>query len=70
MNEHTLAAEATPEKEARSWAMACHLSALCGFAIPLGNVIGPLIVWAMKKDEYAFVDDQGNHDRCRSHAGE
>lgn len=48
------------EKEARTWGMACHLSALAGLiGIPFGHIIGPLIVWMMKKDEYPFVDEQG-----------
>lgn len=31
---------ATPSEE-KNWAMFCHLSALAGFIIPFGNVIGP-----------------------------
>jgi len=46
-------------KDARTMAMLAHLSALAGYFIPLGNVIGPLIVWLIKKDEMPFVDDQG-----------
>ena len=49
----------TPSKDARNWAMICHLIALAGFVIPFGNVLGPLIVWAIKKDEHPFVDTQG-----------
>ncbi|NLF68016.1 MAG: DUF4870 domain-containing protein [Candidatus Anammoximicrobium sp.] len=45
--------------EERTWGMLCHLSSLAGNAIPLGNVLGPLIVWLIKRDEYALVDDQG-----------
>lgn len=42
------------------WAMLCHLSALVAYVgIPLGNIIGPLIVWLIKKDEIPLVDDQG-----------
>lgn len=49
-----------PEKDARNWAMICQLSALAGFIVPpVGHVLGPLIVWAVKKDEFPFVDDQG-----------
>ncbi|MGB1465608.1 MAG: DUF4870 domain-containing protein [Alcanivorax nanhaiticus] len=48
-----------PTKEERSQAMACHLLALLGFIVPFGNLIGPLIMWLVKKDESAFVDDQG-----------
>lgn len=47
------------QQEERNWGMFCHLAALAGFIIPLGNVIGPLVVWLMKKDESQFVDDQG-----------
>jgi len=42
-----------------NWGMACHLAALAGFIIPFGNIIGPLIIWLIKKDESEFVDDQG-----------
>lgn len=43
----------------RTWGMVAHLSALAGFLIPFGSVLGPLIVWLMKKDESDFVADQG-----------
>ena len=46
-------------QQERMWGMLCHLSALAGFLIPLGSILGPLIVWLIKKDEFAFVDDQG-----------
>lgn len=45
--------------EARQWAMFCHLAGLLGGLIPAGNVIGPLVLWQMKKEEFPFVDDQG-----------
>ncbi len=45
--------------ESRMWAMVAHVSALSGFVIPFGNILGPLIVWLIKKDEMAFVEDQG-----------
>jgi hypothetical protein len=47
------------DKDERMWGMFCHLSALSGFVIPFGNVIGPLIIYSLKKDEYPFVADQG-----------
>ncbi len=43
----------------RMWAMFCHLSAFAGFIIPFGSIIGPLVVWSIKKDQYPLVDDQG-----------
>ena len=46
-------------KEEQNWAMFCHLAALSGFIVPLGNVIGPLVVWLMKKDTMPMVDLHG-----------
>jgi uncharacterized Tic20 family protein len=46
-----------PDRDSRQWGMIAHLSALVGFIIPFGNVIGPLVVWQMKKD-MPFVEDQ------------
>lgn len=43
----------------KQWGMFAHLAALVGLIIPFGNVIGPLVVWQMKKNEMPFVDDQG-----------
>ena len=51
--------EAPDNKDENMWAMFCHLSGLFGFVIPFGNVIAPLIIWTLKKDEYPHVDDQG-----------
>lgn len=48
------------DKEAYTWGMLCHLAALSLFVgIPFGHLIGPLVVWLIKKDHYPFVDDQG-----------
>jgi len=50
------------EKQACTWAMLCHLlalSPLVGVGILLGNILGPLIVWLIKKDEHPFVDQHG-----------
>lgn len=47
------------EYQERTWGMLCHLSALAMFIIPFGNIIGPLVIWLIKKDESSFVDDQG-----------
>jgi uncharacterized Tic20 family protein len=49
-----------PNRDARMWAMFCHLAALAGAVIPaFGFVIGPLVVWLIKKDEFPFVDQHG-----------
>jgi len=46
-------------KEEQNWAMICHLSALAGFLIPFGNIVGPLIVWLIKRAEMPLVDSNG-----------
>ena len=49
----------TLTREERNWGMLSHMLALVGyFLIPFGNVIAPLIVYLMKKDESPFVADQ------------
>lgn len=46
------------DPNARTWGMIAHLSALAGYVIPFGNIIGPLVVWQMKKTEIPFAADQ------------
>ena len=46
------------ESQARMWNMLCHLSALAIF-IPFGNLIGPLLVWQIKKNEFPSVEAHG-----------
>ncbi|WP_339474731.1 DUF4870 domain-containing protein [Pseudomonas fluorescens] len=48
-----------PSQKVRQWAMFCHLSALLGIWIPFGNLIGPLILWQMKRESDPFIDAQG-----------
>jgi uncharacterized Tic20 family protein len=47
-------------KDARMWAMICHLSGLAGIILPAsGNIVAPLIIWQIKKDSNPFIDEQG-----------
>jgi len=49
-----------PTSDERKWAMLCHLSALSVYiGIPFGNVLGPLVIWLLKRDESSYVDEQG-----------
>jgi len=45
------------DSEARQWAMGAHLSALASMFIGI-PVIGPLLIYLIKKDEHPFVADQ------------
>lgn len=58
MNEEFQSPVLTPDPEARKWATIAHLSGLLGFLVPFGNLIGPLLVWQLKKDSAPFIDDQ------------
>ncbi len=48
----------TTEQE-RTWGLIAHLSALAGLLVPpIGHVLGPLVVWLVKREKSAFVADQ------------
>jgi len=60
------AAASGDDKDARMWATFCHLAALLGLLGPFSagfgsilGIVGPLVVWLIKKDEYDLVNDQG-----------
>ena len=51
--------EAPVPGDERKWAAIAHLAALAGVIVPMGGaVLGPLIVWYMKKEQMPFVADQ------------
>ena len=52
----------TSVQRERKLAMLCHLSALLGVVIPsafLIEIVGPLVVWLVNRDESRLVDEQG-----------
>ena len=46
-------------KDENTLAIVCHLLALAGFAIPFGSIIGPLILWLVKRAESPYLDEVG-----------
>lgn len=46
-------------RDERMWGMLAHLSALAGFIIPFGLIIGPLVIWLIKRDQSYYVNQQG-----------
>lgn len=58
------ASTGAPSAEERQWAMFAHLSALvgglvtAGWLASLGCVIGPLIIWQIKKETMPFASEQ------------
>jgi uncharacterized Tic20 family protein len=49
---------AARDADERTWAMLGHLSAFSAFITGLGCVIGPLIVWLVKRETMPFAADQ------------
>ncbi|WP_143306679.1 DUF4870 domain-containing protein [Chitinophaga vietnamensis] len=49
------------QKDERTWGTFIHLGGIVGMMIipGVGNIIGVLILWLIKRNESAFVDDQG-----------
>lgn len=48
----------SPSKDERNWAMIAHLSALLFLWSGIGGVIGPLIVYLIRKDDMPFAAQQ------------
>ncbi|HET6429028.1 MAG TPA: DUF4870 domain-containing protein [Phycisphaerae bacterium] len=57
----TAPAGAMSDKDARMWAMFCHLGGLLILfqIVPFANALAPLIIWLIHKDKSPFIDDQG-----------
>ena len=51
--------ESTVTDAEQTWGVLLHASALLGVAVPFGNVMGPLLVWLIKREESEFVDASG-----------
>ncbi len=59
MSEQTETPTAIP-RDARKWAMLCHIMALVGLlGNGIGFVLGPLLIWMIKKEDHPFVNEQG-----------
>jgi hypothetical protein len=46
------------EDEERKWAMFAHIGTFSSMFVPLGNIIAPIVIWQMKKNESSFVVEQ------------
>jgi len=55
----SVSAAQAPSQDDRQWAMFGHLSALTGVLTGgLGNILGPLVIWLVKKETSPFAADQ------------
>ena len=48
-----------PSKEERTWGLIVHLSAFAGHVFPFAHIIAPLVIWLVRRETSAFLDDQG-----------
>lgn len=48
-----------PTQDEKNMGMFCHLAALAGVIVPFGNIIGPLVIWLLKKDQSDYIDHHG-----------
>jgi len=39
--------------------MLCHIGGLLGSFVPPGNIIVPVVIWLLKKDQSAFISEHG-----------
>jgi len=50
----------TSSRDARTWNVLCHATALAGFFVPwAGHILGPLIVWLAKRSDSPEIDENG-----------
>lgn len=49
----------TPTQQERTLAMLCHVGGLIGSFAPPANIIAPLVIWLLKKDQSAFINEHG-----------
>jgi len=46
-------------KEEKNTAVIMHLSILSGLIVPIAGLIVPVIIWALKRNESPYIDEQG-----------
>src|SRR5438876_7014690 len=50
----------TSSSNVRTWTVLCHATALAGFFVPwAGHILGPLIVWLVKRGDSPEIDVHG-----------
>lgn len=53
--------QVTTDKQARDMGVLIYAASFAGYIIPLGSILGPLIVWLMKRDEFEFANQCGKN---------
>lgn len=58
----TFSQDGTPtpsSKDDSTLGVVCHLLSLAGFAVPFGHILGPLILWVVKRSDSPYLDAVG-----------
>lgn len=50
---------APANKDDNTLGLVCHLLSFVGFAIPFGNILGPLVLWLVKRGDSPYLDSVG-----------
>lgn len=50
----------TPEN-IRQWTLILHLSQYAGLIVPFANLVAPIVIWQLKKNEMPELDAHGKH---------
>ena len=48
------------KKSDKDFGLLVYASSFVGYLVPLGSILGPLIIWLMKREESIFVDQCGS----------
>ncbi|MGX9461316.1 DUF4870 domain-containing protein [Shewanella sp. A14] len=48
-------------KQAKDMGLLIHAASFAGYVFPLGSILGPLIIWLMKRDEFEFANQCGKN---------
>ena len=43
----------------KNYSSITHLSGFAGWFFPFGNILAPLVLWSVKKNESSFIDEHG-----------
>jgi uncharacterized protein len=59
LNKKVMEENKTYTQSERDWAMFCHLSAVAGYLVPFGGIIGPLIFWTSRRCDSEWINLNG-----------
>ncbi|NQW99939.1 DUF4870 domain-containing protein [bacterium] len=59
MNSDSIPPQLPSSPPAIAWRLYLELLALTAFVFPLGQIVGPLVLWLVKKDSIPEVDEEG-----------